>query len=128
MGGRGPFREPRSPSDWAHLERVIGKLFPQVRDVPIAYRWCGRVAVTRDFLPHVHEPEAGLLIDIGCMGRGIGLQTAMGRALADYAATGRADALPLPVSAVKPLPFHGFHRAYRSAIIAWYRMQDGGLA
>ena len=127
MGGRGPFREPTGPQDWAHLERVLGKMFPQVGATPIAYRWCGRVALTRDFLPHLHEPEPGLLIDIGCMGRGVGLQTAMGRAMADHVASGGRDALPFAVSKITPLPLHGLHRAYISALIAWYRLTDGGV-
>jgi glycine/D-amino acid oxidase-like deaminating enzyme len=128
MGGRGPFREPRSARDWAHLERIAIKLFPQLKDVPIEFRWCGRVTLTRDFLPHLHEPAPGLLVDIGCMGRGVGLQSAIGRAMADYVATGDSAALPLPIAPMKPLPFHALHRAYMAGIIAWYRMQDGGLA
>ncbi len=92
-----------------------------------ALRWCGRVTITRDFLPHLHEPAPGLLIDIGCMGRGVGLQTALGQAMADYLASGDQAALPLPLTPIKPLPFHGLHKAYVAAIIAWYRMTDGGV-
>jgi glycine/D-amino acid oxidase-like deaminating enzyme len=128
MGGRGPFREPKGPQDWDHLERITTKLFPQLKDIPIEFRWCGRVTLTRDFLPHLHEPEVGLLVDIGCMGRGVGLQSALGGAMADYIATGNKAALPLPPVAMKSLPFHALHRAYMAAIIAWYRTQDGGLA
>jgi glycine/D-amino acid oxidase-like deaminating enzyme len=128
MGGRGPFREPKAAQDWAHLERIAIKLFPQLKDVPVEFRWCGRVTLTRDFLPHLHEPSPGLLVDIGCMGRGVGLQSAMGRAMADYLATGKEAALPLPVVPMRALPFHALHRAYLAGIIAWYRMQDGGLA
>ena len=106
IGGRGPFREPRSAADWAHLERIIEKMYPQLKGAPIEYRWCGRVALTRDFLPHLHEPEPGLLIDIGCMGRGVGLQTAMGMRMAAYVATGDKRALPFPVVPIKPLPLH----------------------
>ena len=127
MGGRGPFREPKGPEDWAHLERVLTKMFPQLGGTPIEYRWCGRVALTRDFLPHLHEPEPGLTIDIGCMGRGVGLQTAMGMKLADYVAIGDRAALPFPVTGIRPLPFHPLHKAYVSAIIAWYRLTDGGV-
>jgi glycine/D-amino acid oxidase-like deaminating enzyme len=127
MGGRGPFREPKSADDWAHLERVVTKLYPQLAGVPIQYRWCGRVALTRDFLPHLHEPEPGLLVDIGCMGRGVGLQTAMGRAMAAYVATGDAAALPFPLVPIQPLPFHALNQLYVSAIIAWYRLTDGGV-
>jgi glycine/D-amino acid oxidase-like deaminating enzyme len=127
MGGRGPFREPRSAADWAHLERVVEKMFPQLKGTPIEHRWCGRVALTRDFLPHLHEPEPGLLIDIGCMGRGVGLQTAMGMRMAEYVATGDKRALPFPIVPIRPLPLHPLHKAYVSAIIAWYRMTDGGV-
>ena len=50
MGGRGTFREPdpAQAGDWSHLQNVIGKLFPQAAGIPIAYRWCGHVAITRD--------------------------------------------------------------------------------
>lgn len=127
MGGRGPFREPQGVADWAHLERVIGKMYPQAKDLRIDYRWCGRVALTRDFLPHLHEPEPGLLVDIGCMGRGVGLQTAMGKAMAEYISTGDRASLPFPVTSITPLPLHALNELYVSAIIAWYRLTDGGM-
>jgi glycine/D-amino acid oxidase-like deaminating enzyme len=124
VGGRGPLGEPHGEGDWAHLEAVLPRLFPQAQGAPIAYRWCGRVAITRDFLHHLHAPAPGLLIDIGCMGRGIALQTAMGRAMADYVATGNEAALPLPLTPVRPLPLYGLHNAVAAAFIAWYRFLD----
>lgn len=127
MGGRGPFREPKGERDWAHLVRVIGKLFPQLAEVPIAFRWCGRIAVTRDHLPHLHEPAPGLLIDMGCQGRGVGLQSAMGKAMAEYIATSDAKALPFPFTPIEPIPFHGLQRVYVGAVVTWYRLTDGGL-
>jgi len=127
MGGRGPFREPKGEGDWAHLVRVIQKMFPQLAGVPIAFRWCGRVAVTRDHLPHLHEPAPGLLIDMGCQGRGIGLQTAVGKAMAEYIATSNAAALPLPFTPIEPIPFHALQRFSVGALVAWYRLTDGGL-
>ena len=127
MGGRGPFREPVSDDDWAHLERVVGKMFPQVKGVPFAYRWGGRVAITQDMLPHLHEPEPGLLIDIGCMGRGVGMQTAMGARLAAYVIDRNEAVLPFPLRPIKPFPFHAFRRLGLAAVIALYRLQDGGV-
>ncbi|GJD50324.1 Gamma-glutamylputrescine oxidoreductase [Methylobacterium crusticola] len=127
MGGRGPFREPRGPGDWAHLERIVGRMFPRLAGIGFDHRWCGRVAITRDYLPHLHEPEPGLIVDIGCQGRGVGLQSSLGRAIAAYVARGDADALPLPLSPIRPLPLHGLHRLYASALVAWYRLSDGGL-
>ena len=93
-------------------------------ETSIAFRWCGRVAITRDFLPHLHAPAPGLLVDIGCMGRGIALQTAIGQAMAEYVATGDEGALPLPLTPVRPLPFYGLHNAVAAAFIAWYRFLD----
>jgi glycine/D-amino acid oxidase-like deaminating enzyme len=127
MGGRGPFREPKGVGDWSHLERVMTKMFPQTMGMPIEFRWCGRVAITRDFLPHVHEPQPGLLIDIGCMGRGIGLQTSMGRALAEYVASGDRNALPFQPTDIKSFPLYGLRRLYVNAVVTWYRLNDGGL-
>lgn len=127
MGGRGPFREPAGPQDWAHLERVLAKLYPQLAGVAIEHRWCGRVAVTRDFLPHLHEPEPGLLADIGCMGRGVGLQTAMGIAIARYLQSGSPRDLPFPILPIREIPLHGLQRLYVTAAIAWYRMNDAGI-
>jgi glycine/D-amino acid oxidase-like deaminating enzyme len=127
MGGRGPFREPKGPDDWAHLQRVIGKMFPRLAGAPIQYRWCGRVAITRDFLPHLHEPAPGLLVDIGCMGRGVGLQTAMGIALAGYLAGGDARDLPFPLRPIHPIPLHGLQQLYVATTITWYRLRDAAV-
>jgi glycine/D-amino acid oxidase-like deaminating enzyme len=127
MGGRGPFREPKGPQDWRHLERVMVKMFPQVAGIPFEYRWCGRVAITRDYLPHLHEPAPGVLIDIGCQGRGVGLQTAMGRAMAQYVVDGDAGSLPVPLTPIKPFPLYGLRRVYVNAVVTWYRLTDGGV-
>ncbi len=124
LGGRGPMREPRSVADWAHIETMMEKMFPQLKGAGIDFRWGGRVAITRDHLPHLHEPVPGLLIDIGCMGRGVALQSAMGRAMAAYIASGDPMALPLPPGKVKPLPFHGLNKLYFQAFVTWYRFLD----
>ncbi len=124
LGGRGPFREPTGPDDWIHLERMLTRLFPQVQGVKIAHRWCGRVAVTRDFLPHLHEPAPGLLIDIGCMGRGVALQSALGKRFAEYISTGDATVLPFPRQPIRPIPLHGLNQLYFGVAVSWYRFAD----
>jgi hypothetical protein len=47
--------------------------------------------------------------------------------MADYVAKGDEKALPFPIVPVKPLPLHTFHKAYVSALIAWYRLTEGGV-
>jgi glycine/D-amino acid oxidase-like deaminating enzyme len=129
MGGRGTFQEPDPTrrDHWSHLEAAVAKLFPQVAGIPFDYRWCGHVAVTRDYLPHLHEPAPGLLIDIGCQGRGVGLQTRMGQALASYLLSGDQRVLPVQPSGIKAFPLYGMRRLYIAAVIAWYRITDGGV-
>ncbi|WP_188982994.1 NAD(P)/FAD-dependent oxidoreductase [Pseudomonas matsuisoli] len=129
MGGRGTFQEPDPTrvDHWSHLEAAVAKLFPQTAGIPFEYRWCGHVAVTRDYLPHLHEPAPGVLIDIGCQGRGVGLQTRMGQAMARYLVTGDRDALPVVPSGIHTFPLYGLRRLYISAVIGWYRLTDGGV-
>ncbi|MBB4822348.1 sarcosine oxidase [Pseudomonas alcaligenes] len=126
LGGRGPFPEPRQASDWAHLERSLTGLFPQLAGVPIEYRWSGRVALTQDFLPHVHEPAPGLSMLLGYNGRGIALATSLGRHMAARLA-GQGGDFPFPITPLRRIPLHGLQRLYLGAGIAWYRLLDALL-
>jgi glycine/D-amino acid oxidase-like deaminating enzyme len=83
------------------------------------------VAITPDYLPHVHEPEPGLTMLLGFNGRGVAMATAMGAAAGRYLASGRRDDLPLPSTGIQPIPFHGARRMYVAAASAWYRLLDG---
>lgn len=124
LGGRGTFTDPGSAEDFAHLERNLRRIYPEVAEQPIEFRWFGRVAITRDSLPHIHEPAPGILMLVGCQGRGVALYTAMGQWLAGYIATGRESLLPLPITRVRPIPAHALRRLYVSAVITWYRVRD----
>jgi len=124
LGGRGPFSDPRDMSEWAHVERALELMFPQIKGVAYEYRWSGRLAVTADFMPHVHEPAPGLNIALGYNGRGIAMATTMGRIIADHIAGDGAMPLAYPVTSIKPIPFHGLQRFYMAAGVAWYRLLD----
>ncbi|MEX3527212.1 MAG: FAD-binding oxidoreductase [Burkholderia sp.] len=121
MGGRGPFSEPGAAADWAHLERAATLMFRQLRGIGYDYRWAGRIAITRDFLPHLHRPAPGLTIALGYNGRGIALATTLGRHLAD-AIDGSAP--ELPPAPIRPIPLHALQRLYISAGVAWYALLD----
>ncbi|MCC8932365.1 NAD(P)/FAD-dependent oxidoreductase [Rhizobium sp. 'Codium 1'] len=125
LGGRGSMRPPRTAEDWVHLERALLRLYPMLSNVAISHRWFGRVAMTPDHLPHLHEPEPGLLMVAGCQGRGIGLMVSLGEPIAHYVATGDPGKLPLPVSPLHGIPLHRFRRIGIAAHVAWYRLLDG---
>ena len=113
LGGRGTMREPMQAQDWSHIETMMERMFPQLKGAGIDFRWGGRVALTRDHLPHLHEPAPGLLIDIGCMGRGVALQSALGRAMAAYIASGDpAGIAAAPRQSEPAAPFHGLNKLY----------------
>jgi glycine/D-amino acid oxidase-like deaminating enzyme len=122
MGGRGGFGAPRSVADFAQVEKALRWLFPETGALGIAYRWAGRIGITADHRPHLHQPAPGVTIAIGYNGRGLALGTAMGRALARHLAEGAP--LPLPVRPIRPLPLHALHRFYGAAAIACYRLRD----
>lgn len=124
MGGRGPFAEPQSAQDFAHLERSLVRLFPQLAGIEYEYRWTGRVAITRDFLPHVHEPAAGLSIALGYNGRGIAMATTMGQCLAQRLTSNGTAPFPFPISTIQAIPFHFLQRFYIAAGVAYYSILD----
>ncbi|MEZ0190481.1 NAD(P)/FAD-dependent oxidoreductase [Ralstonia solanacearum] len=123
MGGRGFFTEPRGPQDFAHLERSLELLFPQLGRLDYEYRWAGRIAITRDFMPHIHEPAPGVTMALGCNGRGIALCTSLGQHIAARL-TDSGHAFPYPVSPIVPIPLHGLQRFYIAAGVAWYSLLD----
>jgi glycine/D-amino acid oxidase-like deaminating enzyme len=123
MGGRGPYREPGPVGDWAHLARDVAELFPFLGPVRFTHRWGGRVAIHPDYMPRLHQPSPGLTVAIGCQGRGIGWQTAMGEELARIAT--RPDHVPiLPPRPVRPIPFHGLKAAAVTATVMACRLLD----
>ena len=124
LGGRGAMAEPRHPKAWAHLEHALRRLFPALAGVAIERRWFGRVAMTLDHLPHLHEPAPGLLVAAGCQGRGIGLMSALGPLLADYAFGRDPVMLPFPLTPIRPIPLHGLRHLGVAAAITWYRLLD----
>jgi len=89
--------------DW--LRKDAERVFPQLKGVNWTYRWGGRIAVTDDHLPHLHEPKPGILIGLGYNGRGVAMSNVMGRVMAERILGAQADALPFPTSPIKTIPF-----------------------
>ncbi len=111
----------------AERQRILkglGTVYPQFRDLTLDYIWGGRIAVTRDILPHIHQPAPGITTALGCNGRGVALSTAMGRLLAELVLGTNPKDLPIPITNIHPFPFHRFHRLGLSAIVKWKTLRD----
>ncbi len=90
----------------ARLKEGLVTVFPQLRDIGIEATWAGRIAVTPDMMPHLHEPAPGVLAGLGFSGRGIAMTSVMARTLVKKASGAAADTLPFAISPVNALPLH----------------------
>ena len=105
LGGRASFTLVDRAADYNVLRRVLLGLFPQLAATPIEYRWAGRVALTRDSIPHLHAPAPGILIATGFNGKGVALTTLMGKILANHILfPNRPPAYP--ITEIRPIPLY----------------------
>jgi len=123
IGGRGPMREIADAAAVPHLLAYAHELWPSLRPVPWTHAWGGRLAMTTDQYPHIHEPAPGLVTCLGYNGRGVALSTAMGSQLAKRILAPSA-AIDMPVTTMKPIPLHSLWPIAVRAAIARGRLGD----
>jgi glycine/D-amino acid oxidase-like deaminating enzyme len=127
LGGRASFSSSRTTSarvaDYSVLEKVLNGIFPQLAGLPIAHRWTGLVGITLDYLPHYHQPEQGLHVLVGYNGRGVALSTRAGAFLGRKLA-GAPEPGDLPVTPIRPVPFHRYRAALLNVGMQWNRVLD----
>ena len=124
FGGRGDLTETDDPSSFRCVTAKLGEIFPQLKDQPIAYRWSGRVAITTDAVPHLHNPAPGLWAALGCNGRGVGFCTTYGKLMSELLSGMSAEDSPVPVTSISRIPFHSFHLMGARAALWWKNRQD----
>jgi glycine/D-amino acid oxidase-like deaminating enzyme len=110
LGGPGGTGEAAGAAIFRHAARAHAQLFGHLGALRWAFGWSGRIALTADSLPHIHEPAPGLHVALGYNGRGLALSTATGKVLAGRVGGRPAGSLPLPVTAISPLWFHALAR------------------
>ncbi len=108
--------------DW--LRKDAEWVFPQLTGVNWTYRWGGRIALTDDHLPHLHEPKPGILVGLGYNGRGVAMSNVMGRVMAERILGAQADALPFPTSPIKSIPFRSVKMRGVGTAIWFMRLLD----
>jgi glycine/D-amino acid oxidase-like deaminating enzyme len=124
FGGRGGLSESGGPKSFEPLLIKLRECFPQLADARVDYQWAGKVALTLDHLPHLHELQPGLIAALGCNGRGVGMASNIGKVVADLMLGGEARDCPVPVTRLKPIPFHRLRLPAMQAAIWWKAHRD----
>ncbi|MDH4561802.1 FAD-binding oxidoreductase [Pseudomonas sp. BN411] len=79
-----PMDEVPSPMSWQHCEAHLKWIYPQLKDVRIAYRWGGPVSVNTDMVPEISFiDDERIIYSGGCFGHGVALTHLNGRTIAD---------------------------------------------
>jgi glycine/D-amino acid oxidase-like deaminating enzyme len=100
------------------------RIFPQLHSVRFTAVWNGYIGMTSDYAPRIHRLGPNGYGWVGCNGRGVALSTALGGEFAKALAGEPLDRLALPLSEIKPLPFHGVIRRLAPVMLLDYRRRD----
>jgi len=124
FGGLGKVDSNNEIGGYEWLVRDAGRVFPQLRGIDWRFRWGGRIAVTDDRLPHLHEPRRGLIAGLGYNGRGVAMSHVMGLCLAQRVLGASAKSLPFPTTAIKSIPYRALQMMGKGPAIGLMRMLD----
>ena len=124
FGSAGFSGEQPAQPDRQRIKDGLCNVYPFLDNIKIDYLWGGRIAVTQDHLPHIHQPAAGLWCGMGFNGRGVAMSTVMGRLLAELALGKDRDSIPIPVTSIKAYPFHRFHKVGAKLVLHWHDYLD----
>ena len=124
FGGHGHMDKNGQVAGHNWLMRDAVRIFPQLAGVQWRYKWGGRIAVTEDRLPHLHEPAKGLVAGLGYNGRGVAMSHVMGRVLAERVLGRAREELDFPVTTVRRIPFRAAQMMGVGAATWWMKLRD----
>jgi len=124
VGDHGPSRDTFKPSDFEGVKKRAAAVFPALSTVRWDFHWGGRVAMTKDTLPFMHQIAPGLVAGMGYNGRGVAMGSLMGSLLADYILSDTQAASAFPVTHPKQFKMHAFRDIGVSTAIKWFTLRD----
>ena len=124
FGGRGGVNDAKHSSDYDHIVKRITAVFPQIKTPKLDYYWSGKVALTLDGVPHIHQLGSGLYAGLGFNGRGVGMATLMGKWLANLALNKQLGDECIPFSLIKPIQFQNFRKPVISMAYLFKAVRD----
>jgi len=124
FGGRGAFGKQDSESAFDALRKAMVGIFPELADIPLAFKWSGLVAMTLDSVPHVGRLDDRTLYSVGYNGAGVAMSSLMGRYLAALVRGEKVDLGLLDARRLKTIPFYAFREPAVRAVAGWYQFLD----
>lgn len=110
FGCVGSTDDPAALGGIKRLKRGMLTVFPQLAGIDIEATWAGRIAVTPEMMPHLHEPDSGVIAALGFSGRGIAMTSVMARTVVSKALGADENTLPFLVSPISRISAHSVKR------------------
>ncbi|MDA9451458.1 MULTISPECIES: NAD(P)/FAD-dependent oxidoreductase [unclassified Bradyrhizobium] len=124
FGGRGAFGKQDSQAAFDALRKAMVGIFPDLAEVPLAYKWSGLVAMTLDSVPHIGRIDDRTLVSLGYNGAGVAMSSLMGRYLAALVRGESPDVGLLDVRGMRPIPFYPLREPAVRMVAGWYQFLD----
>jgi glycine/D-amino acid oxidase-like deaminating enzyme len=124
FGGRGAFGKQDSETAFDALRKAMVGIFPDLAEVPLAFKWSGLVGMTLDSVPHIGRLDDRTLFSMGYNGAGVAMSSLMGRYLAAFVRGEKPDVGLLDASRLKVIPFYTFREPAVRMVAGWYQFLD----
>lgn len=124
FGGRGAFGKEDTEAAFRGLQRAMTKLFPDLHDIPLEFRWSGHVAMTLDRLPHVGRLDARTCFASGYNGTGVAMSSLLGHQAARFSLGEAPDLALLDARYVRQVPFYALRELGVRLVAGWYQLLD----
>jgi gamma-glutamylputrescine oxidase len=124
FGGRGAFGKQDSDSAFGALRKAMIGIFPELADIPLAFKWSGLVGMTLDSVPHIGRLNDQTLFSMGYNGAGVAMSSLMGRYLAAFVRGEKPDVGLLDAGRLKIIPFYPLREPAVRMVAGWYQFLD----
>jgi len=124
FGGRASYSTLEPPNLGAYMRPRMMAVFPQLRDVPVAYAWGGFIAITANRIPDCGRLSPTTYYAHGYSGQGVALAGIYGKLMAE-AIRGTAERFDL-LARIRHMPFPGgpIRTPMLVAAMLYYRIRD----
>ncbi|RNB87014.1 FAD-binding oxidoreductase [Brevibacillus fluminis] len=124
FGGKDQFTGEETAQTYEEVRDDLIKVFPQLKETRIDYKWGGLLGVTYDMLPYIGQLEDGTHFSIGCAGHGAAITTMLGKIIAQNIAGESRIKKGLETVPLKQIPFHGQRAFVLSVLEVYYKLLD----